>query len=166
MPGDEVHKIYLGNIKGPPGDIVTIANTHRRGAVKISDDGTILVDDEGTISVPIATITSLGVVKPDGTSIRITEDGTISVDTNSVTATADKAGTVKPDGSSITVGDDGVVSVPEASTDSPGIVKPDGKSIVINKDGTISTSPGTPIGPLKFEIRENGHLFLTYDDGT
>ena len=78
MPVD-VHRIYLGNIKGPPGD-----------------------------SVNVATSDKVGIVKPDNETITVAEDGTITV-----------IGGVGSHGS----------------------------------------------GPMNFEVRSDGHLYIVYDDG-
>ena len=62
MP-DEVHKIYLGNIKGPPGSSA-IATDSRAGAVK-PDNETIIITEDGTIT-SIFPSTVEFVVKDDG----------------------------------------------------------------------------------------------------
>lgn len=52
--------------------------------IKATKDGTQvgeLVELEGGGKVPIATLDTPGIVKPDGLTIVITEDGTISADT-------------------------------------------------------------------------------------
>ena len=67
-------------------------------------------------SVPIATTGTAGKVKPDGKSIRITTDGTISVDTVAV-ATTEVAGTVKPDGETISVDTQGTIKVAKIPSD-------------------------------------------------
>ena len=79
MPDDEVNKIYLCNIKGPPGN-----------------------------AGEIATVAKVGVVKPDGDTIVITEDGTIS---------------------------------------------------------STAKGGGGAAGPMNFEVRSDGHLYVVYDDG-
>ena len=61
-------------------------------------------------NVPIATTAYVGKVKPDGTTVGITSDGTISA----ATATVSAKGIVKPDGSSITIDSNGVVSAPSS----------------------------------------------------
>lgn len=88
---------------------VTPATTSTPGIVK-PDGTTITVDSNGTISAAVAPATTsvAGTVKPDGTTITVTSDGTISADV--AFATTAKAGTVKPDGTSITVSNDGTIS--------------------------------------------------------
>ncbi len=73
-----------------------------------------------------ATTSSLGVVKPDGTTINVSS-GVISAPT----ATSSVLGLVKPDGTSIT-NTAGVISVATATTSVAGLVKPDGSSITIS----------------------------------
>ena len=58
----------------------------------------------------LATVDAAGLVKPDGTSIKVDSDGTISVEKVDV-ATTETAGTVKPDGTTISVGADGAISI-------------------------------------------------------
>ena len=48
MPDDEVYKIYLGNIKGPPGN-ARIASESIAGIVQ-PDNDTIIVDENGVIT--------------------------------------------------------------------------------------------------------------------
>jgi len=72
---------WLASIKGDKGDTGNnnIANSQEAGIVKIGDSTTnINISQDGTISVPIATNSTLGVVKP-GTNVNIDEFGAISV---------------------------------------------------------------------------------------
>ena len=69
---------WLASIKGDPGNN-NIANSQEAGIIKIGDSATnINISQDGTISVPIATSGSLGVVKP-GTNVSIDGSGAISV---------------------------------------------------------------------------------------
>ena len=69
---------WLASIKGDPGNN-NIANSQEAGIIKIGDSATnINISQDGTISVPIATSGSLGVVKP-GTNVSIDGAGAISV---------------------------------------------------------------------------------------
>lgn len=63
MPDGEVHKIYLGNIKGPPGNSA-IATSNRVGSVK-PDNESIIVTEDGTITSILPTTLEF-VVKDDG----------------------------------------------------------------------------------------------------
>lgn len=72
-------------------------------------------DVSGFISeIPTATNTTIGGVKPDGTTITVTEDGTISSvgggGAEVSIATINTVGTVKPDDTSITIAEDGTIS--------------------------------------------------------
>lgn len=66
----------------------------------------------GTGDVPIATTTTAGKVKPDGTTITVTEDGTISANSSYTlpTASTSQLGGVKVDGTSVTIDSNGVIS--------------------------------------------------------
>lgn len=66
----------------------------------------------GGSDVPIATTQVAGKVKPDGETITVTSDGTISSVSKDVTpiATTSSVGKVKPDGTTITITDDGTIS--------------------------------------------------------
>ena len=92
-------------------------------------------------SVPLATFSVAGKVKPDGDTILIEEDGTIRASVRVAIATTENAGIVKPDGDTILVDKNGVISaavkVAIATLQAAGIVKPDGKTITVEQDGTI-----------------------------
>lgn len=99
--------------------------------------------------IPIATNLNAGKVKPDGTTITITQDGTISAVEADPTpiATTEVAGKVKPDGTTITITQDGTISgvdaTPIATTSTPGIVKPDGNYLGIDNTGLLNFDPNT-----------------------
>lgn len=61
-------------------------------------------------AVGIATLTNTGIVRPDGASIKIIADGTISVPT----ATDSALGLVKPDGTTVTIDANGALSAQAA----------------------------------------------------
>ena len=98
----------------------------------------------GSVSVPTATTTVAGIVKPDGTSILVKADGTISAKLPDPTVAAvGTLGVVKPDGTTITIKSDGTISAKQkdatiATDTTPGIVKPDGTTVTVDEDGTIS----------------------------
>jgi hypothetical protein len=85
----------------------------------------------------VATYDSVGVVRPDGTTITIDPDGTIRAEINIATET--EAGIVRPDGDTITVDPDGTIraSIGYASSVVPGLIKVDGTTITIDPDGMI-----------------------------
>ena len=66
---------WLDSLVGQAGDI---ANGQVAGVVKVGNTGNINITPDGTISVPIATTSALGVVKA-GTNVNIDEFGAISV---------------------------------------------------------------------------------------
>ena len=103
----------------------------------------------GAVSVPIATTAVAGIVKPDGTSILVKADGTISAKLPDPTVAAvGTLGVVKPDGTTITIKADGTISAKQkdatiATDTTPGIVKPDGTTVTVDEDGTITAKqPG------------------------
>jgi len=83
-------------------------------AGRVTDaDVTTTVQDSPRIepgALPVATPVTLGTVMPDGTTIRIGEDGMIHAHSAQVdVATVEAVGVVKPDGSTITIDDDGTI---------------------------------------------------------
>lgn len=56
--------------------ILPIASSDALGGVKVGDN--VTVSDEGELGVPVSTSESLGVVRPDGVTITIDEDGTLT----------------------------------------------------------------------------------------
>lgn len=103
----------------------------------------------GSVSVPTATTTVAGIVKPDGVSILVKADGTISAKLPDPTvAEVGTLGVVKPDGTTITIKADGTISAKQkdatiATDTTPGIVKPDGNTVTVAEDGTITAKqPG------------------------
>ena len=117
-----------------------------------------LENDSGFIdSVPIATTSSAGAVKPDGTTITVDQDGTIhgASDYELPVATTSSIGGVKPDGTTISVGRDGTIAaigsnVPIATTSVPGKVMPDGTTITVDQDGTIHGVASMDIDTMRF----------------
>lgn len=99
-----------------------------------------MIGDMG--NVDIATTTTVGTVKPDGTSITIDQDGTIHGADTVPIATTSVAGKVKPDGTTIEVDANGGINAKTATTSNLGIVQPDGTTIEINS-GTISAKTAT-----------------------
>ena len=75
----------------------------------------VMTSDE-QVDIPVATTSTAGIVKPDGTTILADADGTIhGADVN--VATTSTAGTVKPDGTSITVDNDGTIHALSTNAD-------------------------------------------------
>ena len=120
--------------------------------------------DSGGANTPIATTAVAGIVKPDGTTITVKADGTISAVTPDPTvATVNKVGVVKPDGTTITILADGTIAakqteIPVATTAKAGIVKPDGTTVIVQADGTIAAKQA--------EIATTAKPGLVKPDGT
>lgn len=116
-------------------------DTLRSGAIKINSNFTELYS-----KIPsLASSSTLGVVKVDGTSITINNQGAISATPfNLPVATSFNLGGVKQ-GANVSISTEGVISVanpyvlPTATTTTLGGVKVDGQSITIN-DGIISAN--------------------------
>lgn len=88
------------------------SNDEVLNSVNITSGGT-------TVEVDIATVDKTGVVKPDGETILIKEDGTISTkDIVFPIATIEDLGVIKPDGDTISVDDNGTISanIPDVDT--------------------------------------------------
>lgn len=78
---------FVGNLTGTAdksvkdGDGNTISSTYIKSSTKGTANGVATLDANGKVpteQIPVATASSLGWVKPDGTTITVTEDGTIS----------------------------------------------------------------------------------------
>ena len=96
------------------------------------------------IKPSVATTESTGIVKPDGTTITIDDDGTIH-------------------GSS-------TYKLPKATTNTLGGVKPDGKTTFVNKDGVLSARGGATITPkptVNPQIKnDDKKVVITWEDPT
>lgn len=118
---------------------------------------------EGAVT-KVATTEQAGIVKPDGVTITVTEDGTITgASTEFVGTMADyeaavAAGEIK-DGTIVNITDDyqvgGSNEVEIATTEKPGIVKPDGTSITVDEEGTISVTTSITIDDALSDVSEN-----------
>ena len=139
-----------------------VANRYTLGGVKIesslasrSDGVPVRMDNNNYLYIGIPTSIDPGVIKPDGTTITMTSDGTISASAPP-TATTSTLGLVKPDGTSITIAD-GVISSTQPTktselTNDSGFITNEyhdatkqnkleaGDNITIADDGTISAS--------------------------
>jgi len=101
-------------------------------AIKLKyDSSTLGVNASNELTVPTATSSTLGLVKPDDNTIIVDANGTISA--NTPIATSSSTGTVQPDNSTITVDSNGIISA-------------------VN-NGIAKTAP---IIPLKYEEQEDG----------
>ena len=157
-----------GKVK-PDGTSITVDNDgtiHGKGSAEfvgtleeveeafddIEEGATIYVTDGGGSTLPLATTTRTGIVKPDGSTITIDNDGTIhsagGSGSETPIATTIIAGKVRPDGSTITIEEDGTIhgvdATPIATSEIAGKVRPDGNTITITGSGTISATAQTP----------------------
>lgn len=120
--------------------------------------------DSGGANTPLATTLVAGIVKPDGTTITVKADGTITAVTpDPTTAAVGTLGVVKPDGTTITILADGTISakqteVPVATTAKAGLIKPDGTTITVQADGTATAKQA--------EIATTAKAGLVKPDGT
>lgn len=112
---------------------------------KLTWDNIIVGSD---YTLPVATISAIGGVKPDGTSITIDDDGTIhgaSTYTLPMASTTVLGG-VKVDGTTITIDSNGVIkgseakpyTLPVATTTTLGGIKPDGTTTRVNTNGVLT----------------------------
>ena len=155
------------------------------GGVKIesslasrSDGVPVRMDNNKYLYIGIPTSIDPGVIKPDGATITMTSDGTISASAPP-TATTSTLGLVKPDGTSITIAD-GVISstqptkTSELTNDSGFITNEYHDATKQNKleagdnitivDGTISASH--PARYIKSADVSGNTLNLTYNNDT
>ena len=107
-------------------------------------------DNSPAPELPVASTTTLGGVKVDGSTININNNGVISASNQSYSlpiASANTLGGIKV-GTNLSIDSNGVLSasaqtsytLPTASTTTLGGVKVDGESIVADSNGVISTS--------------------------
>lgn len=123
--------------------VIELFGTNNEGKLTWSD---VAVGSDYTL--PAATTSALGGVKPDGNTITIDEDGTIHGATTYTLPTASTTvlGGVKVDGTTITIDSNGVIkgseaqpyTLPVATTTILGGVKPDGETIKVSSEGIIT----------------------------
>lgn len=123
--------------------VIELFGTNSEG--KLTWEDTVVGSD---YTLPAATTSALGGVKPDGSTITVDEDGTIHGATTYALPTASTTvlGGVKVDGTTITIDSNGVIkgseaqpyTLPVATTTILGGVKPDGETIKVSSDGVIT----------------------------
>ena len=142
----------------PLSSVIPTATTSSLGLVK-PDNTTITIDGTGTLTsiLPPATSSTLGVVRANDGSISITA-GVISA----VTATSSNRGIVRPDNTTTTVDGTGIISAvfPVATAGAPGIVRPDGTTIVMGAGTGVLTATGS------VAIATNSTVGAVRPDGT
>lgn len=109
LHGNSYSSIYTGYSRNGSIVTMTFGGLRRELTKQLSMQGgaTIVSQAGGGSSVPIATTSTAGIVKPDGTTVTVDNDGTIH--SAQAIATTAAAGAVKPDGSTITVDNDGTI---------------------------------------------------------
>ena len=83
-------------------------------------DNTVVEFEGGSsYTLPVASTTTLGGVKPDETTTTVDEDGTIHAHDTTPVATTTTVGSVKPDGTTITIDSNGVITanIPTKTSD-------------------------------------------------
>lgn len=140
-------------------DLTVYAKTENLSKVATSNDYN---DLDNKYELPIATQTTFGGVKIDGSSITI-NDGVISSHALSLPtppASSESTGVVKPDNITTKVMDDGTLYVntvavaPQASSTTLGVVQPDNNTITIDTNGIISavlSGTGTTLAGLQIQ---------------
>lgn len=83
------------------------------------DNTVVEFEGGGSYTLPVASTTTLGGVKPDGTTTTVDEDGTIHAHDTTPIATTTTVGSVKPDGTTTTVDSNGVITanIPTKTSD-------------------------------------------------
>ena len=83
------------------------------------DNTVVEFEGGGSYTLPVASTTTLGGVKPDETTTTVDEDGTIHAHDTTPVATPTTLGGVKPDGTTITIDSNGVITanIPTKTSD-------------------------------------------------
>lgn len=118
----EASSTGLANVNDAVGEgltsIQTLAGSSISEIIETTDAGKAELQKIIVDKVPVATVDNVGLVKPDGETIVISEDGVITanIEVPEVNvATTSTAGIVKPDGTTITIAD-GVISAKAQSS--------------------------------------------------
>ena len=109
-----------------------------------------------------ATVTTLGTVQPDGTTITITSTGVISAPAQTSTATVTTPGIVQPDGTTVIISTTGVISAPQSTN----IVTLDTDQVItgskyFSSDVTLSNNNALQTNTIK--NYSQGKNILSYD---
>lgn len=137
--GTDAPLVNQENIKA--GENITLNKNAETGDITISSTS----GGGSTGDVPIATTTTAGKVKPDGTTITVTEDGTISANSSYTlpTASTTQLGGVKVDGTSVTINSDGVISAASGGGSAPTNMVTTDSDQTINGSKTFANGTGT-----------------------
>lgn len=116
-----------------------VATVSTPGVVE-PDGVSVLITSSGQISVPHASSTVYGVSKVDGVSVTVSS-GVLQVPSGS-SATA---GLFKNDGTTINASSLSVLSVPFGSSTTPGVLSPDGTTVKASSTASLVVQPATPL---------------------
>jgi hypothetical protein len=150
--------LTLGLSLGPL-DVVSVSSSLTSVSAVLS--GSELIIDGTTVAsvYNIATAASVGMVRPDNTSISVTSGVLSLIPGGSFTpATSSNLGAVRPDNTSIVV-TSGVISASIANTNVLGLVRPDGTSILVTS-GVISANIQTGSSSTLGIVRADGTSIL------
>ena len=102
-----------------PAEYVKSAEVADNKLTLTKQDNTVVEFEGGSYTLPVASTTTLGGVKPDETTTTVDEDGTIHAHDTTPVATTTTAGSVKPDGTTITIDSNGVITanIPTKTSD-------------------------------------------------
>ena len=145
------------------------------------DNTVVEFEGGGSYTLPVASTTTLGGVKPDGTTTTVDEDGTIHAYDTTPVATTTTVGSVKPDGTTITIDNTGIITaniptkISDLTNDSDFItteyhdstkqnVLVPGDNITITSDYVISATQ--PAKYIKGASATGNTLELYYNDDT
>lgn len=141
------------NIETLQTDVSTIQENMQE---KLTAVEPVNISSDNKLSINTATVDSMGILKPDGTTITIDSNGVISATaTTPDIATTDTAGIVKPDGTTISITDDGTITAIAGSGD------------VTQAGNNTFTGSNSFLGGSSFRVRNaNGSLssFITYEN--
>lgn len=144
--------LTLGLSLGPL-DVVSVSSSQTSVSAVLSGSE-LVIDTTNVQSVyNIATAASVGMVRPDNTSISITSGILSLIPGGSFTpATSSNLGAVKPDNTSISVLTGGILTINIGSNTSLGIVRADGTSILVTSgviSANIQTGSSSTLGIVK-----------------
>ena len=102
-----------------PAEYVKSAAVAENKLTLTKQDNTVVEFEGGSYTLPVASTTTLGGVKPDETTTTVDKDGTIHAHDTTPIATTTIVGSVKPDGTTITIDNKGVITanIPTKTSD-------------------------------------------------
>lgn len=139
------------------GAAVGIADIYTAGIVR-PDGITVEITSDGTISIPKATAIKLGIIQPDDVTLKVDANGIASVPT----ASNEAKGVVQIDGDTVKIAT-GIIYVPKATTTQLGVVKPDGSSTTVDENGVLHAAGGKRLQPQTLAAGATTLTFLDED---